>query len=141
MWKICQRDWNVFQRIQLNIASERAFSKEITFPADKEVIIQLSREFSDLYDYYRHVPNVAGFMDNSGGHGIQETEWVKTSDKWFGYAGGINEENVLDVVQSINHINNNDYWIDMESSLRTNDLFDISICRRICEKLMKSKII
>lgn len=133
--------WECFQRIQLNVAGECKFSKEIQFPDDKEIILQFRRSFLELYAWYRDIPNIAGFMDNSGGQGILETAWTKTNDKWFGYAGGINEENVVDVVKTINSINSNDYWIDMESSLRTDDRFDISICRRICEKLKKKGLV
>ena len=58
-------------------------------------------------------------------------------DLYFGYAGGINEDNVLDVIEALDKVNKNDFWIDMESSIRKNDNFDISKCRNICAKCEK----
>ena len=56
----------------------------------------------------------------------------------FGYAGGINPENVVDVVRELNDICETDFWIDMETGIRTNDKFDVKKCEEICRRLTES---
>jgi hypothetical protein len=73
--------------------------------------------------------------DPSGGRGIHPNAWPTSNssgDKLVGYAGGISENNVKELISS-DAMKNQNYWIDMESSIRTNNLLDIGKCRRICE--------
>lgn len=122
-----------FQRIQLNVAGMNKISKELMFPVDKDILIQFTSEQPYLYELYKDPPHVCGFQDASGGKGIVGTEWMKTDDSYFGYAGGIHSENVLEILKEIESINKNMFWIDMESSVRTEEIFDITKCRKICE--------
>ncbi|WP_097005275.1 hypothetical protein [Lacrimispora amygdalina] len=128
----------LFNRIQLNIAGVIKFSDEILFPVDKQILIQFTTDKTHIYEKYKNPPKICGFQDASGGRGIPGTDWVSTMDLYFGYAGGINEDNVLDVIEAIDKVNKNDFWIDMESSIRKNDNFDISKCRNICAKCEKN---
>lgn len=132
VYKMMGTYMDLFSRIQLNVAGTRKISKDLTFPEDKDIIIQLTQNKLDIYETYKEPPHICGFQDASGGRGIVSCGWMKTQDIYFGYAGGINEENVLNVIQEINAVNSNDFWIDMESSIRTDDIFDIEICRKIC---------
>lgn len=130
---------DIFDRFQLNVSGMKGFSTEVDFPKKKTFIIQL-KENLDLYNTYKHLPNILGFQDNSGGLGIFEDNWMN-SNTYFGYAGGLNAENVEDVIQNLLVVNNGDFWIDMETSVRTNDWFDIKKCEeilKICEKYIQS---
>lgn len=129
--KLAGEYWTLFKRLQLNVAGERKFSHEVTFPADKEIIIQCG-ESMELFKAYEGKGNIVPFLDRSGGRGIVEQDWGPGSGPWCGYAGGISEENVAHVIQKINEARSGDYWVDMESAIRTRDRFDVDICRRIC---------
>lgn len=131
--KLVGRDLDLFDRIQLNVSNLKNFHQDISFLTDKEFIIQQGKDFS-LYEYYKHLPNVVGFQDNSGGLGKYNGNWIET-DCYFGYAGGININNVEEVISDLLIFNNSDFWIDMESSVRSNDWFDIQKCKEICESI------
>lgn len=133
--KLLGKDIEIFNRFQLNVSNIHNFSQQISFREDKDFIIQL-KEDTSLYDCYKDFPNVLGFQDNSGGLGKFEDNW-KDSDRYFGYAGGLSAENVEKVIEDLLIVNNADFWIDMESSVRTNDWFDTKKCEevlKICAK-------
>ena len=144
-WSVVQKDlagyMDLFDRIQLNIPKTKRFSRELNFPDDKQIIIQLHEGTEDLFNCCKHLPNVVGFQDASGGRGIAETEWMLPETEPFGYAGGINPENVVDVVQELNEICEADFWIDMETGIRTNDKFDVAKCEEICRKLVENGLV
>ena len=131
----------LFARIQLNIPKTRRFSRELTFPEDKQIIIQLHEGTEDLFACYKHLPNVVGFQDASGGRGIAQTEWMLPETEPFGYAGGIGPENVVDVVREVSMVCEQDFWIDMETNIRTNDRFDVKKCEIICQQLVQNGLI
>lgn len=144
-WRVVYKElkgyMDLFDRIQLNIPKTKRFSRELTFPEDKQIIIQLHEGTRELFSCYKHLPNVVGFQDASGGRGIQETQWQEPETEFFGYAGGINTENVVSVVEDLTIICDNDFWIDMETGIRTNDQFDISKCESICAQLVESGLV
>ena len=70
-----------------------------------------------------------------------ETEWQYPETNPFGYAGGISPENVVETVKSITEICETDFWIDMETGIRTNDKFDITKCEEVCNKLVQNGFI
>jgi len=144
-WSVVQKDlagyMDLFDRIQLNIPKTKRFSREMTFPDDKQIIIQLHEGTENLFECYKHLTNVVGFQDASGGRGITETEWILPETEPFGYAGGINPENVVDVVRELNEICETDFWIDMETGIRTNDKFDVAKCEEICRKLVENGLV
>lgn len=131
----------LFSRIQLNIPKTNHFSRDLHFPEDKQIIIQLHEGTRALFDHYAHLPCIQGFQDGSGGHGILCTEWMEPLSPFFGYAGGLNAENVVQSVRAIGQVCPSDFWIDMESGVRTNDKFDIRKCRRVCEALTEAGLI
>ena len=135
--KLLGKDMEIFKRFQLNVSNIHKFSNEISFRDDKDFIIQLKDDTS-LYEYYKDLPNVFGFQDNSGGLGKFEDNWMD-SDRYFGYAGGLSVENVEKVIEDLLIVNNSDFWIDMETSVRTNDWFNTKKCEevlKICEKFL-----
>ncbi|MBQ8202441.1 MAG: hypothetical protein IJZ74_11815 [Clostridia bacterium] len=110
-------------------------------PADKSIIIQLHEGTNELFQHYKHLPNVQGFQDASGGRGIVNTEWMTPKTEFFGYAGGIGPDNVVETVKAIQSVCPSDFWIDMESSIRTNDKFDVEKCRLVCQALTEAGLV
>lgn len=136
------KDYEIFNRFQLNVSGVKGFSRDIHFIEDKDFIIQLKEDMS-LYDFYKDLPNVYGFQDNSGGIGRFEDNWLD-SDRYFGYAGGLNIDNVESVIRDLYVVNNADFWIDMETSVRTFDWFDTNKCEqilKICEAYVNKNIL
>lgn len=71
--------------------------------------------------------------DCSGGRGESPEAWpIGRPLDFVGYAGGIGPDNVLDVV---NTINAEQYWIDMESKIRTDNWLDLDKCEEVLFKL------
>jgi hypothetical protein len=48
---------------------------------------------------------------------------------------------VVEAVKAINQVCDIDYWIDMESRVRTDDTFDVNKCRKVCELLVEAGLI
>lgn len=84
-----------------------------------------------------HGPEFPGFekihwlFDVSGGRGKEPEALPPYPGRKVGYAGGIGPDNVRSVIARINA--SGPYWIDMESGVRTNNWFDLSLCRKVCE--------
>lgn len=129
---------NKFSRFQLNIRGYDNYKLE-----DIHIIIQVSDPKSYQYFYQMQELNpdkVEALIDYSGGHGkLGCFNYVSDGDEIFGYAGGININNVayiLGYIEGKMEYNVN-YWIDMESSVRTDDWFDTSKVRGICSEVEK----
>ena len=73
-------------------------------------------------------------LDRSGGRGVLETVFPKPRrpDQLVGYAGGINPDNVSSVLSAI-HAHN--FWIDMETGVRTDDWLDLDKCEAVCRAI------
>lgn len=123
---------HMFDRIQVNMVSDAYDLNELTYMSGhfgKPVILQhRTMEF----------PNPIGMIqylfDKSGGKGITPTEWPKQKPEHrnhlVGYAGGINPDNVLDVIASLDAQN---YWLDMESGVRdADDWLDLDKVEEVC---------
>lgn len=126
---------DIFDRIQINIPKTNHFSRNVVFPEGKQIIMQIHQGTEEMFECYRNRPFVQGFQDSSGGHGIACSEWMKPETDFFGYAGGINPENVVQVVDAISRICPTDFWIDMETGIRTNDKFDVGKCEQVCKAI------
>ena len=136
------KDYEIFNRFQLNVVGVKGFSKDIHFIEDKNFIIQLKEDMS-LYNTYKDLPNIVGFQDNSGGVGRFEDNWLD-SDRYFGYAGGLSIDNIESVIEDLYIVNSADFWVDMETSVRTNDWFDVSKCEqvlKVCEQFVNKNIL
>ena len=71
-------------------------------------------------------------LDASGGLGIDTPIVLYPSNGKIGYAGGINEGNVATKLEYLlRNVRTGDFWIDMESGVRTDDWFDLDKVRRV----------
>lgn len=127
-----------FQRIQVNGKMKVEKCKLIAdlYP-NHEIIFQFN-EFNESLPYeLRDIKNISFLVDNSGGRGISPSKWNNPSSLLkVGYAGGLGLQNVIDEVSKIKNIAREDFWIDMEGKIRTeDDKFDVNITNKILEIL------
>lgn len=131
-----------FSRFQLNIRGYDDY-KLFVIEEDIHIIIQVSNAKSYQYFYQMQELNqnkVEALIDYSGGKGkLGCFNYVSDGDEIFGYADGININNVTYILGYIEGKMEYDvnYWIDMESSVRTDDWFDTSKVREICSEIEK----
>lgn len=74
-------------------------------------------------------------VDSSGGRGVTITNIPGSNGALVGYAGGINPENVKQIVGLISEANEGRYWIDMESGVRTDDWLDLDKCEAVLKSV------
>ena len=128
----------IFKRCQLNIATSKENPDSFKLSEDdfffKEIILQQrSVEDCDLYLKSNTNEHVTMLLDASGGEGI-DTSLVAFVGKKIGYAGGINADNVAEKLTFLMENEQvGDFWIDMESGVRTDDWFDINKVRQVLE--------
>lgn len=152
--EICYLSWGkyrYFQRIQLNVAERKDNPKIVSStPYGHEVIIQ-QRNIHDLSLYAQtreewkdYCGELSILLDASGGRGIDTELKILHTDHKIGYAGGFNPENVEDKLTYLYENGCANFWIDMESGVRTDDWFDIDkvvkvleICKPIIERYDK----
>lgn len=137
------RDWArsspfIFNRCQLNITTskENPDSFELcedAFLFDEIILQQRSVEDCDLYLKSNMNEYVTMLLDASGGKGI-DTSLVAFAGRKVGYAGGINPDNVADKLTYLfENVHDGEFWIDMESGVRTDDWFDLGKVRQVLE--------
>ena len=135
----CNGAFEVFQRIQINCPitpiewkpDEEPFS--LLKENIKEVILQRTypEDIPNIYD-----PRLSVLMDASGGRGIFTDIPVVTGCAGkVGYAGGLNSDNVRGFIKTglWNLPEEGTTWIDMESGIRTDDLFDLDKVKKVLE--------
>ena len=73
-------------------------------------------------------------FDISFGKGATPSAWppLPANGPFCGYSGGINPANAAAVVAAIAAPDGAQYWIDMESGVRTNGRFDLDKCEAVC---------
>lgn len=137
-------------RIQLNINLDKFDINELALEIAnlsidsniklKNIIIQVNKSKKPLIDLIKKFrvlySNINFLYDASGGYG-RTIEIIQPVDEEYytGYAGGINPDNVVNIVKKIDAVNDKSYYIDMESGIRTNDIFDIKKCIKIVQSL------
>lgn len=124
-------EFNQVSRVQVNSKEDNAvavlqlqsFSCFIGLP----LIMQWRR--NDMLPYFAalHI-----LQDRSGGRGEEETVWFRPDDLVYkakmpiGYAGGLNPDNIEHKIREIRDVARGmPFWIDCESGIRTDDIFDI----------------
>lgn len=143
------RDWArtfsyIFNRCQLNIATSKENPDSFkecgdTILFDEIILQQRSVDDCDLYLKSNTNEHVTMLLDASGGEGI-DTPIRVLKGKKIGYAGGINADNVAEKLTFLMENEQvGDFWIDMESGVRTDDWFDLDKVRcvlEICEPII-----
>ncbi len=133
----------LFKRVQLNIANRADIPYRLASTPynHTEVIIQ-QRGIHDIEFYERSKwVNTSILLDASGGQGINTPIEILKCDGKVGYAGGINAENVADKLRYLfENVRHGEFWIDMESGVRTDDWLDLDKVERvlrICDEVIK----
>lgn len=117
----------LFDRVQVNHGDPNlAAVAELQRTIGRPCIVQVRGAF-------RPEDTMAPFQvfDASGGRGIAPAEWPRHPGFLVGYAGGLGPDTVSAALEAI--ATDWPYWIDMESGVRSDDRFDLTKCRRVCE--------
>ena len=137
--------FDIFKRCQVNIST--TLPKPNTpfvrpYVTLDELIIQ-QRSENDLlvFDTIKNRTHMSVLLDDSNGRGIDATiRPLFRHGLKVGYAGGINPDNVGDKLYQLLRNAKEDFWIDMESGIRTEDKFDLNKVYKVlheCQKVMK----
>lgn len=127
-----------YQRVQLNFnASSAVWSSvknldwmaaqctwsEYWDGAPQKIVIQHNKNNASALEHFKSLENQLHVLyDASGGHGkkieVYQGPW---GEAYTGYAGGINPENALATYAHIKEVNTTNFWMDLESGVRTPD--------------------
>lgn len=130
-----------FDRIQLNFKYRETGSRlnldglvaQVKSFADKTFIFQYGGEYVKLLPAFEGCENMAVLFDGSAGSGALPDSWPAPLPGFAcGYAGGLGPDNIVAQVEKIKSVLPPGYetWVDMESGVRTNDVFDLTkVCR------------
>ena len=83
-------------------------------------------------------------FDGSAGTGKVPDAWPEYPNtmQYVGYAGGLGPDNLATELDRIAEVvGSNSIWIDMESNVRTDDLFDLDKCLRCLELVESSEYV
>jgi hypothetical protein len=132
-----------FSRIQLNLKfgdvegsyDPAALLKRVADNPRWQFIIQYAKDKQGLLPLLKDIPNHAVLFDESAGRGISPDTWDAPLPGHFcGYAGGLNPDNVAQNLEIIAKVAaGHETWIDMETGVRTDDVFDLAKVRRVLE--------
>jgi len=137
---------DIFNRCQLNVANKNfnlVFCWRSCFENQEIIIQQHSINEINVFKSSLYLWNKEKFsvlLDASGGRGIDTQIEILDGDYKVGYAGGINPDNVEYKLSYLMDKVRGDFWIDMESGVRTNDWFDLEKVIKvleICEPIIK----
>lgn len=118
-----------FGRIQVNRAAgtyDMDMLATLAATNGTEVIVQHRAS-----EFPAPIPGLAFLQDLSGGRGVLPSYWARPYEpgQLVGYAGGLTPENVADAVR---HMPAREFWIDMETGVRTDDWLDLDKCEAVC---------
>ena len=137
--------FGLFQRCQVNISMEQPNGKTqyMRPPIDlNELIIQQkSAGAMNIFNAIKNRTKMSVLLDASGGRGIDTpVKPLNIPGLKVGYAGGLNPDNVGEKLEYLLENVEGEFWIDMESGVRTDDRFDIDKCVSVlqtCQKIME----
>lgn len=144
-----QLNWHGERQEEIGSAIARSFHGSfLEFGWEPEVIFQ-GDEVNAGAGLHR-ATQAAGFpvsmlFDSSHGNGILPANWPDAlPDIKCGYAGRLGPDNVLVQLPKIRVAHaargtRHRFWIDMETAVRTDEVFDLAKCRGVCE-LVKGEI-
>ena len=124
-----------FQRLQINTAERGVDPDRIAKFAARfgaRAILQCRGT-----ERFPENQSVEWLFDASGGKGRLASRWPVPSEAApiVGYSGGLGPDTVAPALESITrqHPATVAFWIDMESGVRTEDWFDVELCKQVCE--------
>ncbi|WP_404712969.1 hypothetical protein [Sphingomonas sp. MMS24-J13] len=127
-----QVDLTGFQRLQVN----HSFAGSSAAQIGNVVRFGRSRGIRTLLQCAGTFPDDARLdwlFDTSFGTGATPSHWPAVGTLAFGgFSGGIGPANARDVVAAIAAPESAQYWIDMESGVRTGGRFDLAKCEAVC---------
>lgn len=137
--------FGLFQRCQVNISMEQPNDKTqyMRPPIDlSELIIQQkSAGAMNIFNAIKNRTKMSVLLDASGGRGIDTpVKPLNIPGLKVGYAGGLNPDNVGEKLEYLLENVEGEFWIDMESGVRTDERFDIDKCVSVlqtCQKIME----
>lgn len=129
--ELTQGSLDIFSRCQLNISNKqpRENTPKLRPPQelDEVIIQQKNADNLEAFNCIENKENISVILDASGGHGVDTPiEIMKMDGVKVGYAGGMNPDNVYGKMKQLFTSDCGDFWIDMESGVRTDDIFDIA---------------
>ena len=128
------QDIESVQRVQINLqprwASEKLYEnliKVVEKNSHIEFITQYNEQNKPYFHYWENVVNHSYLFDGSLGKGICPDKWISpVKNKSCGYAGGLSSENIFENLSKIFGVANDEpFWLDMESGIRTDNNFDL----------------
>ena len=132
-------DTLVFQRHQVNgfkLPAPAFVEKAHRVPTEFVLQVRSETELQPTADVARCLgaDRASLLFDASGGRGVEATRWPeRPRGVAMGYAGGIRPSTVESVLEAIGPVAE-DFWIDMESGVRTGDKFDLVLVREVLEQ-------
>jgi len=130
----------IFNRCQLNVATSQNnpmsfdYSGEICNYFDEVILQQKSAREVPLFLNSKVSRHITCLLDASGGQGIDTPIEILNLPHKIGYAGGINADNVAGKLSYLLESDDvDDFWIDMESGVRTDDWFDLDKVVKVLE--------
>lgn len=146
-----------YQRVQLNFNAKRFTNAELIKLArsagwaefwdgsPQGVIVQHNSANEAVPEIFisNGCSDVQVLFDSSGGRGLElDTYPTPLPDFLCGYAGGIGPDNIDSALQkAAAAAGSRDYWIDMESKVRTDEVFDLEKVEKVlasCANWMKA---
>lgn len=132
----------LYRRVQINGFLIEESSSMLLEPGVEFILqIRSEEEFVPAVKFARARPEqpFSILFDSSCGKGVAPARWPPAPfGVDFGCAGGINPDNLADVLGDIiasNSFGDRLPWIDMESGVRTDDQFDLAKVRSVLEQV------
>lgn len=111
---------------------------------DPQIIFQFDRVNEGLLGPAMRRYSVAALFDESHGAGVLPRTWRPAiANIPCGYAGGLGPDNIAEELKKIDAQTypGMPYWVDMETKLFTNRMFDLGKCRSVLEQVLQSGLI
>lgn len=133
-----QLNFNINNYQDYELLSKRIL--DVTNLYNHTVILQKNASKNKFLEHFLNKkPNNCNLLyDSSGGFGrVISTVEAPLKEYFTGYAGGLNPENVKSIVDLIenSNVNNNKYYIDMESGIRENNIFCLKKCAEVIKNI------
>lgn len=124
-------DLKGFSRIQLNHSRDGS-SEEVINHAYHYSVRHGLRLALQCQEIFPRDVRADWLYDVSFGTGLKVNEWppIKYSQPFCGFSGGLSADTITGALESFK--TDADYWIDMESGVRTKGFMDLKKCEQVC---------